>query len=194
MEFDLNYKIGANNNNLTLLTNIEKDQLVEYLFTLNENIRWYDIIKKHETTNNEKFIKHIKSLTWEDHDKNANFNIDFELKGNSKCKNIFNRLSDLIFTLKPNQKNIIYIPKISSITINFIYDYVDQIKVEYEEIKNVFNFDIEILETNDIKLLTEFIQNNFPISIDNSEIYNKLIYSIFVNINSDEFEFDNKKI
>ena len=190
MDIDLNYRIEAKNNNLSLLTITEKDILIEYLFTLNENIQWYDIIKKHENTNNEKFIKHIKSLTWENHDKKNDFESDFKLYGNSKCKNIFNRLSDLIFTLKPDKKNIIYIPIRSTLKINFIYDYIDQIKIEYEEIKNTFNFDIEISETNDKKLLIDFMQNNFPIYNNYSNNLNQLTYGIFVNINSDEFEFN----
>lgn len=189
LEFDLNYKIEPKSNFLKQLSESEMNNLIEYLYSLNENVQWFDVIKKHLNTNNEKFIKHIKSLTWEDHNSNNDFDDGLELKGNSKCKNIYNRVSDLIFTLKLTEKNIIHIPSISNIKINFVLDYVNQIKHEYITFFDTLNIDYELKETTDSKLLTEFYYINFPFSKSNSKILNELIYSIFVNINSDEFVF-----
>ena len=93
MEFDLNYKINPKINTLALLTQYEIDDLIKYLYTLNQNIQWFEIIQKHLNTNNEKFIKHLKPLLWEDHTKNDDYNSEFELKGNPKLKNTFNKLS-----------------------------------------------------------------------------------------------------
>lgn len=190
MNFDLNYKIDSKSNFLQHLSETEMNSLIEYLYSLNENVQWFDVIEKHLKTNNEKFIKHIKSLTWEDHNNtNNDFDNGLELKGNSKCKNIYNRVSDLIFRLKLNEKNIIHIPSISNIEINFVLDYVDQIKHEYTTFFDTLNVDYELKETNDNKLLTNFYYINFPFSKSNSNVLNELIYSIFVNINSDEFVF-----
>lgn len=194
MEFnlviDLNYKIEPKSNFLQQLSESEMNNLIEYLYSLNENVQWFDVIKKHLNTNNEKFIKHLKSLTWEDHNSiNNNFDNGLELKGNSKCKNIYNRVSDLVFTLKLTEKNIIHIPVITDIKINFVLDYLNQIKHEYTTFFDTLNVEYELKETNDSKLLTDFYYINFPFSKSNSKILNELIYSIFVNINSDEFAF-----
>ena len=190
MNFDLNYKIDSKSNFLQHLSETEMNSLIEYLYSLNENVQWFDVIEKHLKTNNEKFIKHIKSLTWEDHNNtNNDFDNGLELKGNSKCKNIYNRVSDLIFRLKLNEKNIIHIPSISNIEINFILDYVNQIKHEYITFFDTLNVDYELKETSDNKLLVDFYYVNFPFSKSNSNVLNGLIYSIFVNINSDEFVF-----
>lgn len=190
MNFDLNYKIDSKSNILQHLSEIETNNLIEYLYSLNGNIQWFDVIKKHLKTTNEKFIKHIKSLTWEDHNNDNNdFDNGLELKGNSKCKNIYNRVSDLIFKLKLNEKNIIYIPSLVDIKINFILDYINQIKHEYTTFFNTLNIEYELKETSDNKLLNEFYYINFPFSKDNSKVLNELIYSIFININSDEFVF-----
>ena len=190
MEFDLNYKINPKINTLALLTQYEIDDLIKYLYTLNENIQWFEIIQKHLNTNNEKFIKHLKPLLWEDHTKNDDYNSEFELKGNPKLKNTFNKLSDLIFKLNLNKKNVIYIPRLDDIKINFIIDYVQQIKYEYTTFLNTFNFEYLFEESSDVKKLNDFYISNFPISTKNSKLFNNLLYSIFVNINSDEFIFD----
>lgn len=189
IQFDLNYKIDSKSNFLHQLSETELNDLIEYLYSLNKNIQWFDVIKKHLNTNNEKFIKHIKSLIWEDHNNINNFDNGLELKGNSKCKNIYNRVSDLIFRLKLNEKNTIYIPFISNIKINFVLDYVNQIKHEYVMFFNTLNVEYELIETNDGKLLIDFYYINFPFSKSNSKVLNELIYSIFININSDEFVF-----
>lgn len=190
MNFDLNYKIDSKSNFLQHLSETEMNNLIEYLYSLNENVQWFDVIEKHLKTNNEKFIKHIKSLTWEDHNNtNNDFNNGLELKGNSKCKNIYNRVSDLIFRLKLNEKNIIHIPSITNVEINFVLDYINQIKHEYTTFFDTLNVNYELKETTDSKLLTDFYYVNFPFSKSNSNMLNELIYSIFVNINSDEFVF-----
>lgn len=190
MNFELNYKIDPRSNFLQHISETEMNNLIEYLYSLNENVQWFDVIEKHLKTNNEKFIKHIKSLTWEDHNNtNNDFDNGLELKGNSRCKNIYNRVSDLIFRLKLDEKNIIYIPSISNIEINFVLDYVNQIKHEYTTFFDTLNIDYELKETNNDKSLTDFYYVNFPFSKSNSNVLNKLIYSIFVNINSDEFVF-----
>lgn len=190
MNFDLNYKIDSKSNFLQHLSETEMNNLIEYLYSLNENVQWFDVIEKHLKTNNEKFIKHIKSLTWEDHNNtNNDFDNGLELKGNSKCKNIYNRVSDLIFRLKLNEKNIIHIPSITNIEINFVLDYINQIKHEYTTFFDTLNVNYELKETTDRKLLTDFYYVNFPFSKSNSNVLNELIYSIFININSDEFVF-----
>ena len=56
-----------NENWLKQLSENEIISLKEYLYSLNSNVNWNVIIEKHLDSNNEKFIKHVKSLTWEDH-------------------------------------------------------------------------------------------------------------------------------
>jgi hypothetical protein len=197
-KFDFNWIIDGKTNNLKLLSKFETDMLLSYLYSLNNNINWHDVVKKHLSTNNEKFIKHIKSLTWEDHSYNdklldtilTNNNNDYPLHGNSKCRNTFNHISDLVLQLKLTEKNKIYIPIINNLNINFILDYILQIRFEYEILLNTLHLEYEIIETSNINLLTKFIEDNFPVVLDNTKNYNELIYSIFININSDNFVFN----
>ena len=195
-KFDFNWVIDGKKNLLKLLSKFETDMLLSYLYSLNANINWHDVIKKHLTTTNEKFIKHIKSLTWEDHsydDKISNViqlnTNDYPLHGNSKCRNTFNHITDIVLYLKLTEKNKIYIPIIDNLNINFILDYVLQIKFEYEILLKTLHVDSEIIETSNINLLTKFIEDNFPVVLSNTRNYNELVYSIFININSDNFIF-----
>lgn len=91
-----------NENWLKLLSENEIISLKEYLYSLNSNVNWNIIIEKHLDTNNEKFIKHVKSLTWEDHPTGIltqTLVSEFKIESNYKCKNIYDHISELMFKI-----------------------------------------------------------------------------------------------
>lgn len=91
-----------NENWLKLLSENEIISLKEYLYSINSNVNWNVIIEKHLDSNNEKFIKHVKSLTWEDHPTGIltqSLVSEFKIESNYKCKNIYDHISELMFKI-----------------------------------------------------------------------------------------------
>ena len=126
----------AKENWLSLLTKNELMNLKEYLYTLNSNVNWYTVIDKHMNTNNEKFIKHVKSLTWENHPSgiiSETIMSETQLEPNYKCKNTYDHISELMFKIdfEKYSNKILYLsnkkydeiiideePKLENITID----------------------------------------------------------------------------
>lgn len=201
-------------NYLNLLTEIEITKLIEYLYSLNINVNWYTIINKHKETNNELFIKQIKSLVWEDHSKNPEAISEYTLKNNFKYKKPFNILGSLMFNIDFKKTILILMPDFNSnisVTVKeYYYEIIEYYKIffetyniNYEFIQNLNELDkykdyyliLLGLLTKKINLSELTLDNNiildynFPISYVLSENYNKLIMLIFDNINSDTFNF-----
>lgn len=91
-----------NENWLKLLNENEIISLKEYLYSLNSNVNWNVIIEKHLDSNNEKFIKHVKSLTWEDHPTGIltqTLVSEFKIESNYRYKNIYDHISELMFKI-----------------------------------------------------------------------------------------------
>lgn len=199
----------ADENWLSKLNNEEKISLENYLYALNPNINWYIIIEKHLTTTNEKFIKQIKSLIWEEHPSGFLTEEDYEdnysLLNGIKLKNTFDHISNLfdILNFGQCQKTKILKPDLTQKLPDFIKEYYKKIMIDYEHFFELFRIKYEYvsqeedgclllgqLTKNIIYNKTMFLNYSFPINYKFSEIYNNLIMAIFVNINSDNFDFN----
>lgn len=195
---------------LSLLNKFEMSALENYLFSLNQNINWNTILEKNLETNNEKFIKQIKSLIWEDHPSGIltddYFEDNYVLIHGIKIKNTFDHLSFLFDNINFDEIIKILKPNSDYPLPEIIYEYYNKIINEYNFFFKMFHIKhqyIEQEENNCILLgyLTKKINYNqtmklnydFPIKYDLSDNYNKLIMLIFVNINSDIFDFNDYK-
>lgn len=235
---------------LLLLNQEEISTLENYLFSLNNNINWHIIIEKHLSTSNEKFIKQIKSLIWEDHPSGIftedYFEDNYVLNYGIKIKNSFDHISNLFDTINFSKKVKILKPDFNYPLPEMLYDYYNKIINEYEFFFSIFNINHEYVEnfeeneiksnvtvqiksdekhynllnksirdTTDSKIIHDNFDNSqddiylllgyltkkinykpfmklnydFPIKYNLRDIYNKFIMLIFVNINSDSFDF-----
>lgn len=206
-----NLKTIANENWLSQLNNKEKISLENYLYALNPNINWYIIIEKHLTTTNEKFIKQIKSLIWEEHPSGIlteeNYEDNYSLLNGVKLKNTFDHISNLFDILNFDQRKIkILKPDLTQNLPDVIKEYYKKIMVDYELFFKIFQIKYEYISQEEDKCLllgqitkniiynkTMFLDYSFPINYHFSEVYNNLIMAIFVNINSDVFDFNSYK-
>lgn len=210
LELNNNLKDISKENWISLLNKTELSSLENYLFSLNQNINWNIIIEKHLETNNEKFIKQIKSLIWEDHPNGIlteeYFEDNYVLTYGIKIKNTFDHLSYLFDNINFNEIIKILKPDFNYILPEIIYEYYNKIINEYNFFFNIFHINyqyIDIEEDNCLLLgyLTKKINYNktmklnydFPIKYNLSDNYNNLIMLIFININSDVFDFNDYK-
>ena len=245
-----NSKDISKENWLLLLNQEEISTLENYLFSLNNNINWHIIIEKHLSTSNEKFIKQIKSLIWEEHPSGIftedYFEDNYILNYGIKIKNSFDHISNLFDTIDFSKKVKILKPDFNYPLPEILHDYYNKIINEYEFFFSIFNINYEYVENfeeNEIKSNDEvqtkseekhynppiksvkktsnsknrhdsvdnshdviylllgyltkkidykpFMKLNydFPIKYNLRNIYNKFIMLIFVNINSDGFDF-----
>ena len=192
---------------LSLLNKFEMSALENYLFSLNQNINWNTILEKNLETNNEKFIKQIKSLIWEDHPSGIltddYFEDNYVLIHGIKIKNTFDHLSFLFDNINFDEIIKILKPNSDYPLPEIIYEYYNKIINEYNFFFKMFHINHQYIEQEDdncilLGYLTKKINYNqtmklnydFPIKYDLSDNYNKLIMLIFVNINSDIFDFN----
>ena len=195
---------------LSLLNKFEMSALENYLFSLNQNINWNTILEKNLETNNEKFIKQIKSLIWEDHPSGIltddYFEDNYVLIHGIKIKNTFDHLSFLFDNINFDEIIKILKPNLDYPLPEIIYEYYNKIINEYNFFFKMFHIKYQYIEQEEnncilLGYLTKKINYNqtmklnydFPIKYDLSDNYNKLIMLIFVNINSDIFDFNDYK-
>lgn len=202
-----NLKDVSKENWLSLLNKFEISVLENYLFSLNQNINWNTILEKYLETNNEKFIKQVKSLIWEDHPSGIltddYFEDNYVLIHGIKIKNTFDHLSFLFDNINFDENIKILKPNFDYPLPEIIYEYYNKIMNEYNFFFNIFNINYQYIEKEEnncilFGYLTKKINYNqtmklnydFPIKYELSNNYNKLIMLIFVNINSDVFDFN----
>ena len=203
-----NLKTIANENWLSQLNNREKISLENYLYALNPNINWYIIIEKHLTTTNEKFIKQIKSLIWEEHPSGIlteeNYEDNYSLLNGIKIKNTFDHISRLFDILNFELRKIkILKPDFTQNLPDVIKEYYKKIMLDYELFFKIFQIKYEYISQEEDECLllgqitkninynkTMFLDYSFPISYQLSSVYNNLMMLIFININSDNFDFN----
>lgn len=201
-----------NENWLKLLNENEIISLKEYLYSLNSNVNWNIIIEKHLDTNNEKFIKHVKSLTWEDHPTGIltqSLISEFKIESNYKCKNIYDHISELMFKIdfEKFMNKIIY--KSSDVMVlntgnnNVISSEVSQPSNEeiiaFDDLNNIsggennyiFNSESKDESKDDSKL--DFNLNSKPDSKDNSNSHFNLNFNTHSNSNSNPHSNSNSK-
>lgn len=198
----------SDENWLIQLTSKEKISLENYLYTLNPNINWYIIVEKHLTTTNEKFIKQVKSLIWEEHPSgiltDENYEDNYSLLNGIKIKNTFDHISRLFDILNFDQQKLkILKPDFTQNLPDVIKEYYKKVMLDYELFFKIFQIKYEyIIQEEDECLLlgyitkkinyneTMFLDYNFPINYYFSDSYNNLMMLIFTNINSDNFDFN----
>lgn len=180
-----------NNRSLINMKQNDIDKLIEYLYTLNRNINWNSILDKHMQTTDEKFIKHIKSLTWTDKDEVREDN-DLENHVLNLLLNFSNR-RDILKILKPNYNTNIPAVLKSSLEI-VLKEYTDILEISQLRYKLI---DVEedgcILFGSITKKIsyncTMILDQTLPIFYGMSDVLNNLIMCIWVNLNSMEFDF-----
>ena len=206
-----NSKNIGNENWLTQLNIKEKIALENYLYALNSNVNWYLIIEKHSNTNNEKFIKQIKSLIWEEHPSgiltDENYEDNYMLLNGIKIKNTFDHISRLFNILNFDLRKIkILKPDLTQNLPDVIKEYYKKIMLDYELFFKIFQIKYKYISQEEDECLllgyitkniiynnTMFLDYSFPINYQLSDVYNNLIMLIFVNINSDNFDFNSYK-
>ena len=177
-----------------LLTSQEKTSLIEYLYSLNSNINWNTIIEKHLNTTNEKFIKHIKSLTWEDHPTGIltqNLISEFKIESNYRCKNIYDHISELMFKVNFEK----YMNKVKYEKVEIEQDinenYVETPKNEIIEIDEI---KISGSENNSIKILkpdlnaniSDFVKEYYVLIMEEYETFFKTFKIKYEYIDTEE--------
>lgn len=121
-------------NNLFANLNAIKPRLIDYLYTINENINWTDFLNRYGTLSDTKILKRIRSLIWIDKSIEYDSGMDNSIKLFDYYMNMLSKFMPILYV-----NTIHIIPPNTTINTPVIDEFIQELNEKYSILRRILD-------------------------------------------------------